>query len=187
MFDYGEGKSDSSARDYESGRDAQAIIAYANALLEKSDIVPEIYEIVNQKVYDSHCSGQVICVISFLPNIYDSNAAERNGYLEAITAIAKRNRRHPFVYFWLQAGDQMDLERQLNLGFGFPAVVAISPNKNKISTMKAAFSEESLGDFLSNLMSGRVGLDDLKSKPAFKKADKWDGKDAKPIEEVSAI
>jgi hypothetical protein len=35
----------------------------------------------------------------------------------------------------------MDTERQLNLGFGFPAVVAISPSKNKITTMKASFSE----------------------------------------------
>jgi len=38
----------------------------------------------------------------------------------------------------------MDLERALNLGFGFPAVVAISPNKNKISVMKAAFDSENL-------------------------------------------
>jgi hypothetical protein len=66
----------------------------------------------------------------------------------------------------------------LNLGFGFPAVVAISPNKSKVSIMKAAFSGETLGSFLSDLMSGRVGLDDLKTKPTFKKADKWDGKDA---------
>jgi len=43
----------------------------------------------------------VICVISFLPNIFDSNAAERSGYLSKISAVAKKNRRHPFVYFWL--------------------------------------------------------------------------------------
>ncbi len=49
--------------------------------------------------------------------------------------------------------------------------------------MKAAFSGETLGSFLSDLMSGRVGLDDLKTKPTFKKADKWDGKDAQPIVE----
>ena len=138
---------------------------------------------IDQKIYDAKCQGQVICVISFLPNIFDSNAAERKGYLEAITTVAKKNRRHPFQYFWLQAGDQMDTERQLNLGFGFPAVVAISPNKSKVSIMKAAFSGDSLSNFLSDLMSGRVGLDDLKGKLAIKKADKWDGQDAKPIVE----
>lgn len=78
----------------------------------------------------------------------------------------------------------MDSERQLNLGFGFPAVVAISPNKSKVSILKGAFSEEKLAGFLSDLMSGRVGLDDLKQKLAFKNADSWDGKDAQLIIEV---
>lgn len=76
----------------------------------------------------------------------------------------------------------MEIESQLNLGFGFPAVVAISPNKSKVSTLKGSFSDEKLSDFLSDLMSGRVALDDLKQKKiTIKKADKWDGKDAQPI------
>lgn len=78
----------------------------------------------------------------------------------------------------------METERQLNLGFGFPAVVAISPNKSKVSTLKGSFSDDKVADFLSDLMSGRVALDDLKQKLAIKKADKWDGKDAQPIVEV---
>jgi hypothetical protein len=78
----------------------------------------------------------------------------------------------------------MDTERQLNLGFGFPAVVAISPNKSKFGILKGSFSEDKLSGFLSDLMSGGVSLDDLKTKIAIKKADKWDGKDAAPILEV---
>lgn len=78
----------------------------------------------------------------------------------------------------------METERQLNLGFGFPAVVAISPNKSKVSTLKGSFSDDKLADFLSDLMSGRVSLDDMKQKLAIKKSDKWDGKDAQPIVEV---
>ena len=79
----------------------------------------------------------------------------------------------------------MEIESQLNLGFGFPAVVAISPNKSKVSTLKGSFSDDKLSDFLADLMSGRVALDDLKQKKlTIKKADKWDGKDAKPIIEV---
>ena len=185
VFDYGEGKTDSSAKTYEGARDASGIITYASQLLEKADVQPEIHELTNQKIFDSKCQGQVICIISFLPNIYDSNANERTGYIESIAAAAKRNRRHPFIFYWLQAGDQMDIERQLNLGFGFPAVVAISPNKSKFAILKGAFNEEKLGSFLSDLLSGRVSLDDLKTKLAVKKADKWDGKDAKPMEEVS--
>lgn len=67
------------------------------------------------------------------------------------------------------------------MGFGFPAVVAISPNKSKFSVLKGSFNEAKLTDFLSDLMSGKVGLDDLKNKFAVKKADKWDGNDAQPI------
>ncbi len=38
VFDYGEGKSDSRARNYEGSREASGIIAYANQLLDKADI-----------------------------------------------------------------------------------------------------------------------------------------------------
>ena len=48
--------------------------------------------------------------------------------------------------------------------------------------MKGAFAEDKLSAFLNDLISGGVALDDLKNKPIFKKVDKWDGKDAPPIE-----
>ena len=77
----------------------------------------------------------------------------------------------------------MDLERSLNLGFGFPAVVAVSPSKQKVSTMKGAFDDSNFTGFLNDLISGRTGHHDLKSKLVFKKADNWDGNDAKPIDD----
>jgi hypothetical protein len=40
-----------------------------------------------------------------LPNIYDSNAKEREEYIKMIKNAAKKNRKHPFAFFWLQAGD----------------------------------------------------------------------------------
>ncbi len=72
------------------------------------------------------------------------------------------------------------MERELNLGFGFPAVVAIAPSKNKVSIMKGSFDQ--LDNFLNDLILGKAVLDDLKQKPVFKKVDKWDGKDAAPLE-----
>jgi hypothetical protein len=44
-------------------------------------------------------------MISFLPNIYESNAEERKKYIKTIMASAKTNRKQPFKWFWLQAGD----------------------------------------------------------------------------------
>lgn len=111
IFDYGEGKSDSKAFDYQGERTAAAITTFASDLAEKADIVPDNYELIRQKVYDDNCKGSVICVISFLPNIYDSSANERNEYLKKIENVMKKNRKQPFRYFWLSAGDQLDLER----------------------------------------------------------------------------
>lgn len=47
VFDYGEGKSDSRARDYEGPRDAQGIIQYASQMMERADIQPDIHELIN--------------------------------------------------------------------------------------------------------------------------------------------
>jgi hypothetical protein len=121
-------------------------------------------------------------VISFLPNIYDSSAQERNQYLDIIMTVAKKSRSQPFVFFWLQAGDQLDLERNLNLGFGFPAVVGISPTKKVIAVMKAAFDGKAYAEFLGDLLVGKAGLNELKTKIELKKVDKWDGSDAPPLD-----
>jgi len=56
-------------------------------------------------VYNEECKGTVICVLTFLPNIFDSNAAERNEYLSTVLQVAKKQSSQPFVFFWLQSGD----------------------------------------------------------------------------------
>ena len=107
-WDYGmENKKDSKKGKYEGARDAQGITAFANDLLNKADIQPDVHELIKQKTYDEECknAGQVVCVLTFLPNIYDSNAAERNGYLKNLMKVAKMQRSQPFVFFWVQSGD----------------------------------------------------------------------------------
>jgi len=52
--------------------------------------------------------------------------------------------------------------------------------------MKGSFAEEKLSDFLNDLINGRSSLEDVK-KLVFKKVDKWDGKDAAPLEEDVSI
>ena len=183
-WDYGEGKTDSKKQTYQGARDAQGITSFASELLNKADIQPEIHELIKQKVYDTECknAGQVICVVTFLPNIYDSNAEERNKYLQKLTKVAKTQRSQPFVFFWAQSGDQLDLERKLNLGFGYPAVVAISPSKDVFATMRASFSDSNMNEFLTKVITGGAPTDKLPMGGIeIKKADKWDGKDAAPI------
>ena len=117
-----------------------------------------------------------------MPNIYDSNAVERKGYLETMLKVAKHQRKQPFVFFWVQSGDQLDLERKMNLGFGYPAVVAISPSKQVFATMRGSFSYDNMNEFLVKVMTGSAPTDKLPMGGIeIRKADKWDGLDAKPI------
>ena len=82
----------------------------------------------------------------------------------------------------MQAGDQLDLERSLNLGFGYPAVIAVSPNKSVFATMTAAYNQENVSNFLTKVMTGSAHVSDLpKSGFKVKKVSPWDGKDAEPI------
>lgn len=49
--------------------------------------------------------------------------------------------------------------------------------------MKGSYSEDNVGDFLSDLLIGKGGLSKLAKDFKIKKAEKWDGKDAPPISE----
>ena len=52
----------------------------------------------------------------------------------------------------------MDLERQLNLGFGFPAFLVISPEKQLMATLKLAFTEDNIDSFVKSILSGGADL-----------------------------
>lgn len=175
-------KSDSKARKYESGRTAEDLKNHAQLLYNKADIQPDIFELTSHDVFKKECTTGV-CIISFLPNIYESNAEDRKGYIESIKKAAKSFASKPFTFFWLQAGDNIDLENSLGLGFGFPAVVAVSPQKQQFGVMKGSFSEDGLKNFLDGLLIGKTNLQPLPPQFEFKKVDAWDGKDAPPIEE----
>ena len=71
----------------------------------------------------------------------------------------------------------------MNLGFGYPAVVAISPSKDVVATMRGSYSEDNVNEFLTKVITGSAPTDKLPigSMSELKKADKWDGKDAAPI------
>jgi hypothetical protein len=113
-----------------------------------------------------------------LPNIYDTNAKERNSLLTIAKLATTKFAKKPFVHFWIQAGDQLDLERDLNLGFGFPAVIAIAPKKKLIGVLQSTYSVNSISNFLTDLKAGKASMSKLRTKMVFKEAELWDGKDA---------
>jgi hypothetical protein len=90
--------------------------------------------------------------------------------------VAKKNRKQPVVYFWLSAGDQLDLERKLNLGFGYPAVLAVSRTKNVFATMLSSFSEQNMHEFITKVITGSAAITALPNGGlVFKKTQPWDG------------
>jgi len=181
-WEYGKGKSDRSAKAYESGRTASDIQNFAAQLLSSADIQPEVTEITNHEVFNNECTSGV-CLVAFLPNIYESNAETRKEYIQRLKETAKSTLGKPFVFFWAQAGDNIDLENNLGLGFGFPAIIAISPQKNKFGVMKGAFNEKGVKSFVDGLLIGKTPLGPLPANFKFKKVSAWDGKDAPPLEE----
>lgn len=63
-------------------------------------------------------------------------------------------------------------------------MIAVSPGKQVVATMTAAFNRENLGNFLTRVITGGAATTPLpKSGFVVKKVSKWDGKDAKPIVE----
>ena len=68
---------------------------------------------------------------------------------------------------------------------GFPAMVVVSPTKKMFGTMRGAYSEKGLGDYLRSASSGNVrNLEPFpKAGMTFKKVAQWDRKDAAPIVE----
>lgn len=53
--------------------------------------------------------------------------------------------------------------------------------------MRGSFSANNLNDFINDLLIGKGGLQQLYGEINLKKADKWDGKDAPPLEDDSSM
>lgn len=76
------------------------------------------------------------------------------------------------------------MERKLNLGFGYPAVLAVSRTKNVVATMRSSFSVQNTNEFITKVMTGSAAVSPLpQGGLEIKKVTAWDGKDAPVIEE----
>ena len=59
-----------------------------------------------------------------------------------------------YRWLWLEAGSQLALEKTLDVGgFGYPAMVAVNAKKKKFATLRGAFAEKSINDFVGGLVS----------------------------------
>lgn len=84
----------------------------------------EVNEITNQEQFDAACKDST-CMLLFVPDIRDANKEQRQNMITILKNVAEAQVRGLFQYGWLVGGTQYDLEQKLNLGFGYPAVVAV--------------------------------------------------------------
>ena len=117
-------KSDSNVQEYDGPRESAGIVTVALDKLEKFGVIPDVEQLTNQNQYNEVCTERTgVCIIAFLPHLYDSTAEQRRAYIEEIKSASKNSRGKPIYYFWSQGGDFYPFEERLSLAFGYPAVV----------------------------------------------------------------
>jgi len=146
--------------------------------------VEKVEQVLNEADWRAHCDGRT-CVVAFLPHILDDLAKGRNANLKILDEAMKAGKKEgkSIGFLWSQGGDQFELEEQLGLQFGFPAVIAVNFGKSRFGVHRGTFSKDQISQFLTSLSRGGVPLAPLPASLKVVKADPWDGKDAPPPEE----
>ncbi|XP_037959684.1 protein disulfide-isomerase A6 homolog [Teleopsis dalmanni] len=180
-------KSKSDAQDYEGGRSANDIVAFA--LDKHMAPPPEIVEIVNEASFNTACEDKSLCVISVLPNILDCNAKCRNEHLDMLREMGDKFKQKLWGWGWTEGYAQQELEEALEIGgFGYPAMAVVSFKKMKFSVLKGSFSKEGVNEFLRDISFGRGRTAPVRGAklPAIVDVQPWDGKDGQmpEIEEI---
>lgn len=84
----------------------------------------EVKEITTQSQFTEACV-EATCMLLIVPDIRDSSKSERESLIATVKAVADAQVSGLFEYGWIVGGSQYELEQKLNLGFGYPAVVAV--------------------------------------------------------------
>lgn len=173
------------AEEYDGGRTASDIVAWAESKLEEFAEPPEIKELLNDDVFTEECREHGICIVSILPDILDTGAAGRNEYLETLRQLGDKYKKRKWGWAWSFAGEQDKLQEALEVGgAGYPALVALNIKKNAVLHHRGGFSKDSINEFLQYVIAGRIAPAVLRKEvPKLRKATPWDGKDGQMPEE----
>ena len=164
--------------EYKGGRTFESLVATSLDRLESLGTGPKLPQLLGNDVLNDYC-GKSVCVIGFLPHIYDSSVAERNGYLTSLVDISRKNRGKPVKFIWAQGGDFYELEQRLGLGSMYPSVVGLSLTKSRFAVMRSSFTQTDVENFVGKLLGGTVPLTELKEYKKLKDVQPWDGEEHK--------
>ena len=193
-------------QDYSGPRDAASIQDFV-----KSNRPPQIIDSSLKQLTDlsahleEECMKAPLCVISFLPNLYDCDSKCRKDYLNLLadeaTSESGTGYGRGWQFYWLEGGsseDMIRLEEDLGVGpgVGYPNLVVVNGKREKYAPFRGSFSKAGLKEFLKGIIYGGKGASPLYPLPALSKLvsklkqsgqdslPEWDGSDAPPLEEV---
>jgi len=168
--------------DYDGGRTASDIVTWASNKAAENAPAPELLELTGQSRLEEACADKQICLIAFMPLLFDCQSKCRNTYLATLRKLGDKFKRNQWSWLWTESGKHGELEQALNIGgFGYPALVAVNSRKGKFVLLRGSFSEAGINEFLRELSMGRGSTEQLAAGklPAISDVSSWDGKDAK--------
>ncbi|XP_033727567.1 LOW QUALITY PROTEIN: protein disulfide-isomerase A6-like [Pecten maximus] len=174
------GKKDGEAAEYDGGRTASDIVAWATDKVAANIPPPEAYQVTSQDVLTQNCQDQQICVVAVLPHILDCQADCRNKYLAILKAMGEKYKKNQWGWVWSEAAAQPELESALGIGgFGYPAMAALNSRKKLYVLLKGPFSESGINEYLRDLSYGKGSSVLMKDSelPKVQTLEPWDGKD----------
>jgi len=186
--------------EYEGGRELGALQAFAFERWSTAQPPPKVVELTDQETFVEQCLGhpadkdldlkevkpKQLCLLAFLPHILDSKADGRNASLEMLKEIALTYKERPFSWFWAQGGSQPDLEASVGVGgYGYPAFIALNPDKKKYASLRSGFESSHISEFLESVRTGRERVENAKDDEigVVGTVDAWDGTDGEAPEE----
>ena len=178
--------SKSNAADYDGGRTSSDIVQWALNKFAENAPAPELVELNEQAELDEACDKKQLCILAFLPKLYDCQSKCRTNYLDTLRKLGDKFKTNQWSWLWTESAKHKELEQALNVGgFGFPALAAVNSRKGKFVLFRGSFSENGIREFLRDLSVGRGSTEPIPNAklPAIASTQKWDGKDAAIIEE----
>lgn len=159
---------------YDGPLDAASIVDFGLLQLEEFGVLVEIRQVTSNDVV-VNCKARKACVIGFLPHILDTSTNDRNEHIKRLQKAASKYRRQPVTFYWAQAGDFLGFENSLDLGFGYPALVLVSLEKERYTVMRNAFQEVEIDIFVAKALRGQISFNHIRKLPVLEEVEAWDG------------
>jgi protein disulfide-isomerase A6 len=160
--------------DYNGGRTKSDLVTFGMDKVEASLPPPEVHELNGQQVWNDNCDGKSICLIAFVPALFETQASGRNSFIDLLKALTEKQILKKFGFMWTSAGQQPALESKFQIG-DYPALVAVNPKKSIYAKMRGSFSKDELSGFVGRLLKSRESVSPFEAPEALEAYEPWDG------------